>query len=294
MQTEEQEIVRAIIANPDDDTRRLAYADWLDEHARELPVTRQEPARARAELIRLEIEREREIIGAVLDKPLALARSKRIAQLRGLYTDAWLSEQESLALQHGMILHGNRGLFEEVRCTVKAFVEGGAALLELNPITSFRVIRLNSRNVEKLAECQHFSRVRTLKIRIDENLEPIGTLLSTTPLNHLRGLVLDTTNIDMTTEDWYERAEAIIERLTGKNWGLKQLKRLILFGAGVGAVGGKALADSHWPASLDVLDLRHNPGLGGSRVELREKFGKRVWLEQSDLHGLTYGHAYSD
>jgi uncharacterized protein (TIGR02996 family) len=42
-------LLQDIIANPDDDTPRLVYADWLDENGQE----------ARAEFIRLQIHRER-------------------------------------------------------------------------------------------------------------------------------------------------------------------------------------------------------------------------------------------
>src|SRR5262245_2348318 len=49
---------RAIEAQPDDDTPRLVYADWLDENAETAAD------RARAELIRVQCEREREPPGA--------------------------------------------------------------------------------------------------------------------------------------------------------------------------------------------------------------------------------------
>ena len=37
MPPEERALLSAIIADPDDDTARLVYADWLDEHADALP-----------------------------------------------------------------------------------------------------------------------------------------------------------------------------------------------------------------------------------------------------------------
>jgi uncharacterized protein (TIGR02996 family) len=44
-----QALMAAIIANPDEDTPRLALADWLDEHG-------DKHDRARAEFIRLQCE----------------------------------------------------------------------------------------------------------------------------------------------------------------------------------------------------------------------------------------------
>jgi uncharacterized protein (TIGR02996 family) len=48
-------LFRAILDNPDDDTSRLAYADWLDEHADEFPESEREAVRGRAAYIRAQI-----------------------------------------------------------------------------------------------------------------------------------------------------------------------------------------------------------------------------------------------
>src|SRR5262245_53903015 len=55
--SDEAALLAAIGAQPDEDTPRLAYADWLDEHADALP----DPAlaRVRAEFIRVQTERLR-------------------------------------------------------------------------------------------------------------------------------------------------------------------------------------------------------------------------------------------
>jgi uncharacterized protein (TIGR02996 family) len=49
-------LLAAICANPDEDTPRLAYADWLDEHAGAMPKDKRESVRMRAELIRVQCE----------------------------------------------------------------------------------------------------------------------------------------------------------------------------------------------------------------------------------------------
>ena len=51
--SDESALLTAIIEHPDEDTPRLVYADWLDEHATSAAQ------RARAEYIRLEIEQAR-------------------------------------------------------------------------------------------------------------------------------------------------------------------------------------------------------------------------------------------
>src|SRR4051812_24308887 len=51
---EEAALLAAIAAHPEEDTPRLAYADWLDEHAGDLPDPA--AARIRAEFIRVQCE----------------------------------------------------------------------------------------------------------------------------------------------------------------------------------------------------------------------------------------------
>src|SRR5262245_37787354 len=50
-------ILAAVADRPDDDTPRLAYADWLDDHAGDLPDPA--AARVRAEFIRVQCEVKR-------------------------------------------------------------------------------------------------------------------------------------------------------------------------------------------------------------------------------------------
>lgn len=49
-------LLAAICANPDEDTPRLAYADWLDEYVGAMPKDKRESVRMRAELIRVQCE----------------------------------------------------------------------------------------------------------------------------------------------------------------------------------------------------------------------------------------------
>lgn len=293
MEAEEHAMLAAIITKPEDDTPRLAYADWLEEHNLELPASRRESARGRAELIRLEIEHSREVVGKG-DRQVISARAKRIDELKNMHYNAWLNELARDVPCAGMSFKCKRGLFEEVCCSVKTFVNQGAYLFERVPVATLRLLKLTPRNVASLAMCPHFARLRTLKISVADQLEPIAQLLSGYPLDNLRGLVLDSSNIDLTTDEWFERADAIAARLAEQTWSVGRLKRLVLAGAGVGGEGGRALAESASLAKLEILDLRHNPGLGASRALLREKFGPRVWLDHDDLQGLAYGFVYPD
>src|SRR5437899_1677068 len=57
MSDEQAALLKAICDNPDEDTPRLVYADWLDEQAGAMPshMQRGQSMAARAEFIRLQV-----------------------------------------------------------------------------------------------------------------------------------------------------------------------------------------------------------------------------------------------
>ncbi|MBY0458399.1 MAG: TIGR02996 domain-containing protein [Gemmataceae bacterium] len=78
--SDEPALLAAILANPDEDTPRLAYADWLDEYADTL-------GRARAEFIRLQIE-----AAAGIATPQRRKRVEtRCAELESTHGEKWFA-----------------------------------------------------------------------------------------------------------------------------------------------------------------------------------------------------------
>src|SRR3954451_8316779 len=71
---EREAFLRAICENPDDDTPRLVFADWLQEHGDE----------ARAEFIRLQIE-----IAGSPDGEKTQEKQRREKELLGTHEAAW-------------------------------------------------------------------------------------------------------------------------------------------------------------------------------------------------------------
>ena len=74
--TEHAAFVQAILDAPDDDTPRLIFADWLEEHG----------DGARAEFIRLQCDRERLPAGDVRHRFLV----EREQELLGAHWEAWV------------------------------------------------------------------------------------------------------------------------------------------------------------------------------------------------------------
>ncbi|WP_171471338.1 TIGR02996 domain-containing protein [Frigoriglobus tundricola] len=81
---DEQALLAAVIAHPDEDTPRLMYADWLDENADALPTRDPKEMRLRAEFIRAQIEAAR----LPPNDPGAKALRDRIAELEMLAHEA--------------------------------------------------------------------------------------------------------------------------------------------------------------------------------------------------------------
>src|SRR5688572_22453465 len=109
--SERDAFLRAIAAEPSDDTVRLAFADWLDEH--------DEPERA--EFIRLQIERERA-------KPFgdASAPTKREKALLDAHLAEWLGPLADLDEYSGFGPTFRRGFVESAMVHGRILADRGA------------------------------------------------------------------------------------------------------------------------------------------------------------------------
>ena len=136
--------IRAIVANPDDDTVRLAFADWLDEH--------DEPTLA--EFIRVQCELEP--VRDRYDIPRAAelhAREDELGQF-ARETNGAVEERFGEYVVSAVL---RRGFPYQVNTTAEAFVECGSGLLEIAP--TFRKLRLHRVNgwADRLAACPHLA-----------------------------------------------------------------------------------------------------------------------------------------
>ena len=139
-------LLRAIIANPDDDDPRLQYADWLEENGQA----------ERAEFIRVQIEKARTPI-CKHEKDMGIAPAKcRRCQLRG--REAFLMIHDLPNEWHGLPPHYfacankashnwkpkekhkawawfDRGFVERLYCTLADSLEYGSVLVASNPVS---------------------------------------------------------------------------------------------------------------------------------------------------------------
>jgi uncharacterized protein (TIGR02996 family) len=127
----------AIVAAPDDDTPRLVFADWLDEHG---DAARAEFIRVQCELAKLE---ETDLLGKDKERTARYTvLYRREQELLATHHKAWLRPLSEIFAPLSVIgWHGTfrRGFVEEVACTSQDWLAKGDALLACYPI---RLVRL--------------------------------------------------------------------------------------------------------------------------------------------------------
>jgi len=150
-----------ILARPDEDVPRLAYADWLDEFG-------DERDRARAELIRIQIEI------ASIPEALRTSAEVRFLELRtrelallATHMDDWLAPLRGpgAPLQSGEAhAQFRRGFVEIVWLPAGMFVQRAGALFARGPVRELRVTRGVIGEVTELVGGSHFPRLHALDL----------------------------------------------------------------------------------------------------------------------------------
>jgi uncharacterized protein (TIGR02996 family) len=166
----------AILEHPDDDTPRLAYADWLEE--------RGDP---RGEFIRVQCALAR-LAGPVDDwvawAEVALRRrelERRQRQLLAEHGRAWAAPVEGLVSGYEF----RRGFVEGITAGYREFAGRAAQLFRLAPIRRVRLV-LPMSEVSSLAACPYLARLRALDLTGNRFGDHGLSLLLASP--HLQGL----------------------------------------------------------------------------------------------------------
>ncbi len=116
--SDELAFVEEIRAHPEDDDRRLVYADYLEDEGD-----------ARGELIRTQIELQHLPVAA----PQRVSLMRREDELLAAYGDQWLEPLRRLGAQGLSIRCFQRGLIERVRTSAHDFVKNAQALCAAAP-----------------------------------------------------------------------------------------------------------------------------------------------------------------
>lgn len=276
--TDEDALLAAIAAHPDEDTPRLMFADWLDEHDRPL----------RAEFIRLQ---------CATKKPGRLSpgghkkAARRLDELvrnhrRELIPGPLGGELTALDITF------DRGFLSEVRVTALQFVLGPKAFGELRPVPRVRIRNLTWAQVARFVRCPELTCVASIAVNAP-GPDAAQALAACPYLPNLEALDWTTAghrigdaglealafadelpalaSLDVPSN---EISDAGVERLVASPmW--RRLKRLNLAHNALTGAGADHLANA--PTDQIELLLLHglNPGSAGAR-RLARRFGDRV------------------
>jgi uncharacterized protein (TIGR02996 family) len=231
-------LLAAILAEPDEDVPRLVYADWLDEVG-------DESDRARAELIRIQIELARLPAGEAVRSNLhALSLFARDQILLTTWYKEWLAPLklpgESL---NGKDAHGlfRRGFVEVVWMPAAWFVARAERLFTRVPVRELRLTRTTVAELAELVGSAYFPRLNTLDM-CDRRLgDDVAKVLTRRPT-------------------------------------VAAITTLRLRGCGLSDAAAYRLADADFDWCLTELDVKHNSISATGLAALRGRYGEAAVL----------------
>jgi uncharacterized protein (TIGR02996 family) len=293
--TIEAGLLRTIIDDPDDDTPRLVYADWLEENNR---VEQATFIRAQCRLATLD-EDDPARLPLLRDEARYLPQA--LAALAPKKRLAWLPRTPSEPTPG---LGFERGFLARVTTTATSFLDKAEALMQAAPVQHARLTNAK-RALAGLARCPALRRLRSLEV--DRVGGEGGAVLARSPFLH--GLVRLRLRLAQVTAEG-ATAIAAADALAGLRYldlgcnsihdrgaealaaspHLTTLASLHLDNANIGPLGLKALLASPLLARLRKLDLNSNR-IGDAGAELlagSEHLGQLVFL---DLTGNEIGPA---
>jgi uncharacterized protein (TIGR02996 family) len=224
----DDDFLRAILDDPDDDDVRLVYADWLEEHDQNV----------RAEFIRVQVA----LANLDEDDPDCLPLREREQALLAENEAAWRAVlPEWLA---GSRVEFRRGFVGGLSLSVEDFIPLGHLLFQCVPLDGADLHHA-ANSIDALTSCPHLGRLRRLKLGTGIRSEEAGWLVHSPRVARLRSLDLAGNNIG--------RVGATDLSVSPH---LAELTTLILTGNDIQNAGALALATSECLPNLTTLDLR--------------------------------------
>jgi uncharacterized protein (TIGR02996 family) len=317
--SERQAILDDVIAHPDDDTPRLVYADWLDEHGDS----------ARAEFIRVQVHGAGLPFGSAEEVHLR----KRGMELLRQHRRAWENELPQWC-RHKVSFE--RGLAGSIECTGRSWLKGAGGLYRRAPVTSVALYALDDDTLvalggrpelyflrsldlwlsvsqpctppalRALLHSRHLSRLRHLDLRFEPNALPMLQVACAAPLlAGLRKLTVRGGNLGQAGGEVLAGTAALaglsdLETVrTGLGSGglaalarsphLRNLERLLLWESDIGDEGVVALADSPVLDRVRVLRLGGNRGITSAGVLALARSAHVAALRCLDLARVAVG-----
>jgi uncharacterized protein (TIGR02996 family) len=256
MKPEEAGLLARVCAEPDDDSPRLIFADWLDEQG--------DP---RGEFIRVQVAISR----LPAEDPTRTALLDREATLLARHHARWSEPLRGVA----STAEFRRGFAETVFIDAKTFLLRADELFQLAPVRQIRFLDIGS-NLGRLMESPHLAQLSSVTIYAQHMGEDLTRALVDSPhLGELRSLSIGRNRV----------GDRGAERLAWSSR-FRNLTSLDLSDNTIGDTGARAIASSSNLANLEALELRHNEL---SRAGLGALCGSTALTHLSQLGlGLNY------
>ncbi|QJW98907.1 TIGR02996 domain-containing protein [Frigoriglobus tundricola] len=266
--SDERALLAAICSQPEEDTPRLAYADWLDEHAGAMPKQKRGSVRMRAELIRVQCElarlppHEEDVDTAIRRIELELRQGKLLSNTAR--RESWAKPLKPPPGSEGLRAHTSffsfvRGFPGFATGSASDFLNAGETLFGLSPVHFIECLNIHGETGDRFLAQQWLTRARRLTI-------------STNLYDRKGGL--DGTDVTTTEKLFAARTLATLEELQLRNWE---------FGAPGSPLAGRALS------SLRSLELDSGTSRGPqSFVRLGELLPAEVRLRDFSLSMMHY------
>jgi uncharacterized protein (TIGR02996 family) len=257
--TDRETFLRAICENPADDTARLVFADWLEEHG----------DADRGEFIRIEVQIANRNPNDETDDRRRAALFARRAELLKAHAREWFEPFLGCAKESAF----ERGFVAEVEATADTFLTHGERWMTLTPLTRVRFIGTlvvagdaaepSCYRAEQLFTCPLLARLETIDLETNHiNPDDMRRLAAYPDLSRLRELVLA----------WNRLGSEGAAILAGMSQ-LRGLEELNLVGNGITGAGARALAQSPYLGGLKELRITKNPIKGRAWTMLELRFG---------------------
>lgn len=274
--------LQAILENPDDDTHRLIYADWLEDHGTEADLPQAQFIRAQCTLAALPEDDARRPALEKQEKSLLKKHGKRWLKALGIPASAdvkWTFR---------------RGFLDHVTASADVFVTEAETLFATVPTLRAARFPDASNEVDYLLECPEFARLTEVDLASMCScghcpiLTELRRLFAAPQVAQLRVLNLADDRINLATTRALVESPHLGELraldLSGNPLQtagarvlaaapFKHLTRLTLRSAGIGPTGGRAFAESKELPRLTTLDLVGNNLDAKTIAALRARFG---------------------
>lgn len=258
MTGDERAFLDAILAQPDDDTVRLVYADWLAEHG----------DADRGEFIRAQIE----LANTPPDDDATNRRRAvlfgRQAELLKKHKKAWLAPFAPFARESSF----ERGFVQALELPAKAFVECADEWAAVTPITRVKITevrdfdratRVHTSWVPNLFASAHLSRLTALDLHGQAlTAADLAPLAEHPDLSRLRELLL-----------MWNRLGNDGATLLANMPQLSNLEALDLRSNGITGPGAQAVAASDYFGNLKELRIGRNTIHAAAWALLEDRFG---------------------